>query len=126
MAQCFCGCGRKVSFGRRSVNKRGSIINGDLAQVRMMLDRGMVSPSAQAFVHDGEILCGALADALHEGVDPGPEVEAETRGFMRFGRSFGNAALGNAIRRSGMSSDQALAAIMSGEWDPFADVEIPR
>jgi hypothetical protein len=101
------------------------MINGDLAQVRMMLDRGMKSPSAEMFVHDGELLCGALAEAVHAGVDPGPELESETRGFMRFGRSFGTAALGAAIKRSGMSSDEALRAITSGEWDPFANVEIP-
>src|SRR4051794_14183899 len=104
--QCFCGCGRKVRFGKRSVNKRGSIINGDLADVRMLLSQGMQSPNAEEFVHDGEVLCEALASAVHAGEDPGPELERETRGFMAFSRStFSTGAFGAALRRSGRSTD---------------------
>jgi hypothetical protein len=101
------------------------MINGDLAMVRMLLDGGMKSPVAEMFVHDGEILCGQLAEGVHANFDPGPQVEAETRGFMRFGRSFGKVAFGRAVRESGMSSDEAVAALSRGEWDPFADAEIP-
>jgi hypothetical protein len=127
MAQCFCGCGRKARFGMRAVNKRGSIINGDLATVRTLTSRGLKSPTVDVFIHDGDLLLAVLAEAVHAGVDPGPELEHETRGFMRFGhRAFGTAALGSAIRRSGMTSDEAIAAIAAGEWDPFEDVEIPR
>ena len=128
MAQhCFCGCGQKVPFGKRSVNKRGAIISGDLVGVQALLERGMKSPSAEEYVHDGQLLCAALADAVHAGVDPGPELEQETRGFMRFGNAnFGTAALGAAIRRSGLSTDEAVEALTRGEWDPFADVESPR
>lgn len=125
--QCFCGCGRKAPFGMRSVSKRGSIINGDLATVRMMLGRGLQSPNAEAFVHDGEILCEALAEAVHAGQDPGPELEHETRGFMAFSRkNFGTRAFGDAARETGLSTDEAVAALAAGDWDPFADVEIPR
>jgi hypothetical protein len=127
MAQCFCGCGRKVSFRRRPINKRGAIINGDLAKVRALLAHGLESPNAEIYVHDGELLCSALAEAVHANLDPGPELEHETRGFMRFGQAeFGDGALGRAVRRAGLSADEALAAMARGERDPFADIEIPR
>jgi hypothetical protein len=126
MAQCFCGCGRKVKFGARSINKRGKIIRADVRQIEMLLDGGMQSPNAEQFAHDGLALCGVLADAVHLGMDPGPEVESETRGFMAFSReNFGTAAFGRQIRQRGLSSDQAVAEVAAGEWDPFADVEMP-
>ncbi len=125
--ECFCGCGRKVRLRMRPINKRGSTIGSDVANVRMMLRHGMQSPSAEAYVRDGELLCQALADAVHAGVDPGAELERETSGFMRFGNAnFSDAAIGASIARSRMSVDDALAATRSGEWDPFADVEVPR
>lgn len=123
--QCFCGCGRKVTFGARSVSKRGAIIDGDLAFVRDLVARGLDSPAAEAFVHDGDILCGLLAESIHEQIDPGPDVELETRGFMAFGRNFSQGALGKAVQRSGMSVDDAVAAMTKGEWDPFSEVEVP-
>jgi hypothetical protein len=111
----------------RPVNKRGSIINGDLANIRTLLAQGMQSPSAEEFVHDGELLCAALASAVHVGEDPGPELERASRGFMAFSRTtFSSGAVGAAVGKSGLSTDEAIAAIRSGEWDPFADVEMPR
>jgi len=115
-----------VSFGKRSVSKRGAIISGDVEQVRSLLERGLKSPNGEMFVHDGEVLCALLAEAVHAGVDPGPELETETRGFMAFGRQFSTSALGRAIRRSGMSDNDTTVAMRSGEWDPFAAVEIPQ
>lgn len=124
--QCFCGCGRKVPRGARAVSKRGAIISSDLAPIRELLACGLVSPAAETFVHDGEIMCARLAESVHLGADPGPEVESQTRGFMAFGRTnFSEAALGAAASRSGMSNDEAVEALKLGEWDPFADVEIP-
>lgn len=126
MAQCFCGCGHKVTFSRRAWNKRGAIINADLSHIRFLLERGMQSPSAEAYLHDGDIFCAALADAVHTGLDPGPELERETRGFMRFGHTcFGERALGSRIRRAGFGVEEAVALISTGEWDPFDAVEIP-
>jgi hypothetical protein len=97
MTQCFCGCGQRVSFRMRSVNKRGKIINGDLANVRLFLSRGLESPNAEAFVQDGEALCAALAQGVHEGIDPGPELESATRGFMKFSRQ--NSARARSAKR---------------------------
>lgn len=124
--QCFCGCNAKVKFGMRSVNKRGAIIEGDVETVRVMLHRGMQAPNAQEFVRDGETLLGGLAEAVHAGDDPGPELETETRGFMAFARqNFSESALGAAIGRAGLSSDEAIALLTAGDWDPFEDVQMP-
>ncbi len=124
--QCFCGCDGKVKFGMRSVNKRGAIIAGDVETVRVMLRRGMQSPNAEEFVRDGETLLDGLAVAIHAGDDPGPELETETRGYMAFARqNFSESALGAAIGRAGLSSDQAIEMLMQGEWDPWVDVEMP-
>ena len=124
--KCFCGCGRKVPRGARAVSKRGAIISGDLGPIRSLLALGMVSPAAETFVRDGDIMCERLAEGIHLGADPGPEVESQTRGFMAFSRNnFSEAALGVAASRTGMSNDEAVAALKLGEWDPFADVQIP-
>jgi hypothetical protein len=123
--QCFCGCEHKVTFGKRSVNKRGAIIRGDIETARGVMSLGVQSPTGQMFVQDGEILLSALAEAVHAGVDPGPELERETRGFMAFGRNFSEAAIGASIRRSGMSAEEAAVRMRDGEWDPWADVQIP-
>jgi hypothetical protein len=123
--RCFCGCGRKVAFGMKAVSKRGQIIGGDVANARGFLNAGVQSPSGEMFVHDDEIMLSALAEAVHAGIDPGPELESETRGFMAFGRNFNEAGIGAAVRRSGLSSDEAAAMLIQGEWDPWADLEIP-
>lgn len=126
MAQCFCGCGQKVSFGLRAINKRGKIIHGDITQVHALLAAGMQSPNAEMFVHDGQVLCNVLAEAVHTATDPGREVEQESRGFMAFARqNFGTSAFGKRIRNSGMDTPAAIAAITSGAYDPFEDVSIP-
>jgi len=57
--QCFCGCQRKVAFGKRSVNKRAVIIRGDIDTARGVTSLGVRSPIAEVFVHDGEILLRA-------------------------------------------------------------------
>ncbi len=64
--RCFCGCETKVRRGMRAINKRGAMIDGDLSDIRMLLKRGMQSPSAETYVHDGEILCRQLADDRHQ------------------------------------------------------------
>ena len=124
--QCFCGCERKVRFGMRSVSKRGTIIDGDVRTVHTLLARGMQSPNAEEFVQDAEVVLAVLADAVHAGVDPGPELEKQTRGFVAFSRQFNEGALGAAIKRAGLSSDEAIDRLTRGEWDPFADVEMAQ
>jgi hypothetical protein len=87
------------------------------------LSQGLESPGAEAFVPDGDILCRRLADAVHYEVDAGLDLEPATRGFMRFGgQNFGTAAFGRRVRQAGFSTEDSIAAIRSGEWDPFADV----
>jgi hypothetical protein len=49
----------------------------------MLLDRGLQSPNADAFVADGQTILSELAEAVHTRTDPGREVEAESREFMR-------------------------------------------
>lgn len=124
--RCFCGCERKIGLGMRSVSKRGSMISGDVGNARLLLSRGMQSSNAEEFVRDGEVLLSALAESLHAGVDPGPELERETRGFMAFGRNFNTGAFGAAVRRAGLSTDDAVALLTHGEWDPFTDVQMPE
>lgn len=87
----------------------------------MLQESGMESPNAEAFVADGREVMEQIALALHEGEDPGPNVEAASRDFLeRTREGFTHAALGRAIRASGVPEDQALAAITNGELDPFA------
>lgn len=81
----------------------------------------MQSPTADEFVRNGEALLLALAEAVHAGTDPGRELELETRAFMAFGRNFTDEAIGAAIRRAGLSSDEAVAMLMEAEWDPFGE-----
>lgn len=123
--QCFCGCGRKVRFGMRSVSKRGTIIGGDMQAAQTLLDLGMRSPNAEEFVQDAEVVLAALADAVHAGVDPGSELERQTRDFMVYSRQFSQGAVGAAMRKTGLSSDEAANVLMQGELDPFADVQKP-
>ena len=111
----------------RSINKRGKIIYGDIGQIAQLLAIGMDSPNAEEFVSDGKGICEGPAACVHEGVDPGPEVERLSRGFMAFARkNFGPRALGSQIRRSGLSNDEAVAAMRAGQFDPFADVDMPQ
>jgi hypothetical protein len=66
--RCFCGCGRKVTFGMKAVSKRGQIIGGDVATARGFLSAEVQSPTGETFVHDGEIMLSALAEAVHTGI----------------------------------------------------------
>jgi hypothetical protein len=123
--ECFCGCGQKVRrfpLGLRSINTRGAIIASDVQRVEVMLDRGLKSLNAEVFVGEGHMWMEKLALAVHDRQDAGPEVEAGTREFMQEGRErFGDAALGAAVRESGMNEKEAIDALIRGEFDPFAD-----
>jgi len=44
---------------------------------------------------------------------------------MALGRNFSDGAIGAAIRRSGMSTEEAAVRMRNGEWDPWEDVQIP-
>jgi hypothetical protein len=123
--KCFCGCGRKVpplSVGMRAINRRGRRVAKDVARIEGLLRTGLRSPNAEAFVEDGRRLAEELAEAVHTRTDPGLEVEAESREFMRRARErFTVGRIGRATR--GMSAGEAAAAMASGGFDPFTDAE---
>ena len=88
--------------------------------IESLLQRGLQSPNAEAFVEDGHAIMADLADAVHTRSDPGPQVEAESRDLMRRARErFVTVRIGQAARRAGLSADQAVAAMARGEFDPF-------
>jgi hypothetical protein len=102
------------------------MISGDVALIEGLLAQGLASPNAEMFVHDGRLLLDVLADAVHVNVDPGIEVEQETRGFMAFARTyFSENAMGRTIEESGMSIDEAARALLEGRFDPFAELDYP-
>ncbi|HEY4280384.1 MAG TPA: hypothetical protein VGM91_19335 [Conexibacter sp.] len=110
----------------RAINKRGATIRGEVAVVERILELGVKSPNGEMFVHDGLTMCEALAAAAHVGIDPGPEIRQQTAGFMAFARqSFSEAAIGRNVRASGMSADEAAAAMRAGRHDPFAGIDYP-
>jgi hypothetical protein len=122
--ECFCGCGRSVPrfpLGLRSVNKRGARHAADVSKIQRLLDAGMRSPTAEAYVADGEEIMERIALAVHGRTDPGPEVETASRAFLSRTRAkFTDTALGKAARRSGLDESNALDLITRGEFDPFA------
>lgn len=94
----------------------------DVALIERLLASGLQSPNAEAFVEDGHALEVHLAEAVHARTDPGPEIEAESREFMRRARErFIIGRIGQAAKRAGLSSDEAGDAIAAGRFDPFAD-----
>jgi hypothetical protein len=123
--RCFCGCGRKVPrfpLGVRSVNRRGRRIAKDVALIEGLLDRGLQSPNAEAFVKDGHSIQAALREAVHDPADPGPRIEAQSRDLLRRARErFITARIGKAARRAGLSAEEAADAMARGEFDPFAN-----
>jgi hypothetical protein len=124
--ECFCGCGREVRRRTRDVNKRGASINRDALLVRAMLQRGLRSPAAEAFVEDATTHCETLATAVHTNSRLDHDVEEETSHFMRFANArFSERALRSEVRLSKKSPAEAAAAISAGTWDPFATVEVP-
>lgn len=122
---CFCGCGQSVPrfpLGVRSINKRGAIIRGDVERVEDLLaETSIQSPTAERFIEDGRRWTEVLAAAVHGRKEAGAEARVATRKLMGEGRNrFSEAGIGAASRRSGMDTEQAAAAMVSGEWDPFA------
>jgi hypothetical protein len=110
----------------RDVNKRGGEINKDALLIRALLQRGLKSPVAEAFVEDATTHCKTLATAVHTGVRLDRNAEDETSAFMRFAKArFSERALQSTVRASRKSSQNAAIEMAAGTWDPFEDVEIP-
>jgi hypothetical protein len=86
----------------------------------------MVSPKADTILHDADLICGILADCVHNSVKPPDEVRREAGGLLIAARRhFSEAALIGALRSSGMPFEEALDAVADGTFDPFETVEIP-
>jgi hypothetical protein len=110
----------------RDVNKRGAEINKDGLLIRALLQRGLKSPAAEAFVHDATTHCETLATAVHTGARLDRNAEDETSAFMRFAKArFSDRALQSAVRASRKSSQNGAAEMSAGTWDPYENVEIP-
>jgi hypothetical protein len=103
--ECFCGCGRKVGIRMRDVNKRGAAIDRDALLIRALLQRGLSSPAAEAFVSDAMAHCETLASAVHTGVRLDRDVETETSRFA----SFANARFSERALRSEVRVSQEVA-----------------
>ena len=76
MVECFCGCGRSVSFRRRSANALGPKVARELDDWHAI--RAAMKPGdgggegVEAFVDEGEQLYANLQASVHdEPVDPG-------------------------------------------------------
>jgi hypothetical protein len=127
VARCFCGCGRRVGFGQRPINTRGKHVVQRIGEADRVLG-GIFgqSPTLERFIAEGIAIRGQLADAVHGGEDPGPTLEAWSRDWERQGRAIGSnpeAALGAAVSRSGLSSEEFASALVKhdfGDLDPFA------
>jgi hypothetical protein len=110
----------------RDVNKRGASINRDALVVRALLQHGLRSPTAAAYLTDATAHCETLATAVHTGARLDRDVEEETSHFMKFSEArFSDPALRSSVRVAKKSPEEAAADMAAGRWDPFATVELP-
>ena len=104
----------------RDVNKRGAEINKEALLIRALLQRGLKSPTAEAFVEDATTHCETLATAVHTGARLDSDAEDETSAFMRFAKArFSARALQASVRTSRKGSQNAAIDMAAGTWDPF-------
>jgi len=126
VARCFCGCGRKVSFGQRHVNTRGKQVKRQIVDADRVLGAfAGQSPTLEQFIAEGIAISNQLADGVHSGTDPGSAVEAWSRDWQRQGRAIGSnwkVALGKAVTKTGRSPEEFAKALTEndfGDLDPF-------
>jgi hypothetical protein len=128
--ECFCGCGRKAPrfpLGIRAINTRGRQVVTRVARIEQLVGRDIDHAQIQQWYGDGEEIARALADAIHGEIDPRMLDESAVRAWQADGREIervyirNTAALGRAIRKSGLSDEEAAKAIALGELDPFAE-----
>jgi hypothetical protein len=129
---CFCGCGRNVAFALRSTNKRGERLRADVRRVEQLLEAGLASPNALIFVEQANEWCELFSSAVHVSIKPdteGPGLSQVYLGWLAHVRPFvgqvGVSFLGQQVRDAGLSTDEALSRISTGEWDPYEDVMMP-
>lgn len=126
MAQCFCGCGRKIKFRMRPVNLRARQLRADVREIENLLQAGMRSPHGEAYVELGLMWCSLLAEAVHRGeLSRVGFSDAFTNWDQEARRVVGAKPLGEALLASGMDREEFLAAVCNGELDPFAHGAVP-
>lgn len=84
MADCFCGCGRKISrfpLGKRSVNKRGQLVAERLAWAKAMMGDEL----DEDWVALGTYHVTAIQMAMHGEADPRELDESEVRRWQMYG-----------------------------------------
>jgi hypothetical protein len=112
----------KVPFNMGAVNMRGKQVLKRVTTIEALRIAGMESPKADAFLEEGLAWIQFLATAVHEEFNPESDAEDAIRDWQRRGRrEFGDQVLGRAMRQSGLSNDEAMLGIRSGQFDPFVD-----
>lgn len=121
---CFCGCGRNVPrfpLGMRSINSRGRQVVSRIAIMEGLIVRETADEGAQAWYELGDEIVEALAEVMHGDADPRLLDESVVRGWQADGRRAEQsykqrvAALGRAVRESGLSDDEAADALARGD-----------
>jgi hypothetical protein len=81
-AECFCGCGRKVSFRWRPVNSRGREIRESIAEVKSSPGRGRKGEGRE-YIVEANRACDRIAEAIHGEAEADKDLEAETRALLK-------------------------------------------
>lgn len=117
-------------FGLRPTNKRGERLRRDVRKVEQLLEIGLESPNAQTFVEQANEWCDVFAMSVHVGITPDderPGLSDVYLGWLRAVQPFVAVGyLGKMVRDAGLSTDQGVALMHAGEWDPWADVAMPE
>jgi hypothetical protein len=112
----------------RAINTRGRQVVGRIDEVERRGGRG-VAELADWF-EEGDAIVALLSEVTHGDRDPRSVNERAIREWQADGRAIAptarqaQALLGRAIRESGMSSDQAAAAIARGLGDGMSMDEV--
>ena len=126
MAVCFCGCGNKCPWHARAINKRGRLVNRDLAEAQSLLEGLIYSPSVVEHIRNGEIVSSELARFVHEDLDINAHryLESHSRAWRRtHGLFFTADALTRSLQiaemQLGVGPDQLAAMVIDDQTDPF-------
>jgi hypothetical protein len=103
MAECFCGCGRKVKLGSRGINRNGAATASLVAQLEAteeaLIERGPLKPGGDAGpmieahrerISEGMVFSSVWAQAVHgNGLEIPPR---EALDFKRRWNAWGKSA----------------------------------